>query len=147
MHLAFLSMVSIVVVLSGCTPHSYRSFPEKPSNLSGVASPSLGSAIRVGSEPTFSASGSSDTSDLERLALLWQKRTQEHNAVDYPIGPGDLLEVNVAAIAELNNRPVRVSGEGTITLPFVGVMQASGLSEEELRKEIHHRLEQYMHRP
>src|SRR5207247_4810850 len=42
---------------------------------------------------------------------------------------------------------VRISGEGTIALPFIGVVQASGLTEEGLRAEIHQRLKDYMYDP
>src|SRR5262249_7854995 len=47
----------------------------------------------------------------------------------------------------LNTRTARVSGEGTVTLPFVGVVQANGLTEEQLRTAILHRLERYMYTP
>ena len=66
---------------------------------------------------------------------------------DYPIGPGDVLEIAVPAMEEINGRQVRVSGEGTITLPLIGVMQAAGLTETEIREKIRHQLETYMHTP
>ncbi|MGE0822310.1 MAG: polysaccharide biosynthesis/export family protein [Candidatus Binatia bacterium] len=85
--------------------------------------------------------------DRDRLARLWQTRMQQHGSVDYPIGPGDLLEVNVAAVDELKDLSLRVSGEGTIALPFAGIIQASGLTEKELQVEIYNRLEKYMYNP
>jgi polysaccharide export outer membrane protein len=48
---------------------------------------------------------------------------------------------------EIQVRVVRVSGEGTISLPLVGVVQAAGLPEEELRETIRRQLEKYMHNP
>jgi polysaccharide export outer membrane protein len=88
-----------------------------------------------------------EKADLERLADLWQKRAGESSTSDYPIGPGDVLEISAPAIEELSNRVVRISGEGTISLPFIGVVRAAGLSEAELREEIRRRLEAYMYRP
>lgn len=90
---------------------------------------------------------SQEKTDLERLADLWQKRARESSHADYPMGPGDILEISVPAIEELRDRVVRISGEGTIALPFIGVVGAAGLSEAELREEIRRRLEAYMHRP
>ena len=85
--------------------------------------------------------------DVERLAHLWQKRTQEEVIADYPIGPGDVLEVSVPAMEELKSRTVRVLGDGTLSLPFIGQIQAAGLTKEELSRQIHDRLKKYMHNP
>jgi polysaccharide export outer membrane protein len=91
--------------------------------------------------------GGEDFSEQERLAQLWNKRMQEQRVTDYPIGPGDVLELNVSTVDELTNRTVRVSSDGTIALPFIGEVQAAGLTEKQLRSEMHTRLEKYMHSP
>src|SRR3972149_222203 len=75
-----------------------------------------------------------ETSDLEKLAQLWHLRSKERSVSDYPIGPGDILEISVTAIEELRSRVVRVSGDGTISLPFIGKITAAGLTEEELKE-------------
>jgi polysaccharide export outer membrane protein len=85
--------------------------------------------------------------ELERLAHLWQRRTHDSVLADYPLGPGDVLEISVPAIEELKDRTVRVSGEGTITLPFVGVVQVVGMTDKELSAEIRRRLLTYMYHP
>src|SRR5262245_43527796 len=125
--------VVVLIVLTGCSSRGYQPSPEKPSNPSLVASPTVSSATQLKRTSVLSAEENQNASDQERLALLWQKRTQKNSTADYPIGPGDLLEVDIAGVEELKDRTVRVSGEGTITLPFVGIIQASGLTEEELR--------------
>jgi polysaccharide export outer membrane protein len=84
---------------------------------------------------------------MESLALLWHRRTQERFIAENPIGPGDVLEISVPAIEELKTRAVRVSGEGTIFLPFVGHIRAKGLTEEQIREEIRSRLQKYMYDP
>lgn len=49
----------------------------------------------------------------------------------HPLGPEDLLEINVFEVPELN-RTVRISETGTISLPLLGEMQVSGLTAMEL---------------
>src|SRR2546425_8417769 len=81
--------------------------------------------------------------DIQRMALLWHDRTQKKGAAsDYPVGPGDVLEISVPGMEEMKDvTSVRVSGDGMIDLPLVGRVQASGLDEEGLGAEIHRRLE------
>ena len=79
--------------------------------------------------------------DLERLAQLWAKRTQDNSVSDYPIGPGDVIEINVAGVDEIKNISERVTAEETISLPFVGVVNTRGLTDKTLRSEIRRRLE------
>lgn len=72
---------------------------------------------------------------------------------DYPLGPGDTLEISVPGMVELERKfgtghIVRVSREGTISLPFIGTVQASGLTEKTLKAAIRIRLERdYMYDP
>ena len=87
------------------------------------------------------------SSATKRLEELWQKRAQPSGATDYPIGSGDVLEIAVPAIEEISTRTVRVSGDGTIELPFIGVVQAVGFTEQELREAVRNRLKTYMHHP
>src|SRR5262249_52976590 len=88
-----------------------------------------------------------NTQERERLTQLWQRRTKEGVLADHPLGPGDVLELSVPAIDELKDRTVRVSGEGTITLPYVGVVRTAGMTDQELSAEIRRRLGKYMYHP
>lgn len=89
-----------------------------------------------------------DSADRRRLEQLLQQRRREDFASDYPVGPGDVIEVNVAGMEEIRNFSQRVTGEGTISLPFVGVIKAGGLTDKALRAEIRARLEtHYMRDP
>ena len=54
---------------------------------------------------------------------------------DYIIGAEDLIEVSVYELPDMN-KTVRVSGEGLISLPFVGEIKAEGLTQQELEKTI-----------
>ncbi len=83
-----------------------------------------------------------------RLARLSRDRRQETSASDYPVGPGDVIEITVSGMEEIQNLSQRVTGEGTISLPFVGVIRASGMTEKTLTQEIRRRLEsKYMRDP
>ena len=71
----------------------------------------------------------------------------ENTASDYPIGPGDVLEISVPAMEEIKDRDVRVTADGTISLPFIGQLQAEGLTEEELANQLRQRLKEYLRNP
>jgi len=88
-----------------------------------------------------------DNGDVERLVSLWQKRSQEKIGSDFPIGVGDTVEISVPPIEELRSRTVRIGGDGTIALPFVGKLEAAGLTEEELQQKLVERLKTYMYNP
>jgi polysaccharide export outer membrane protein len=66
---------------------------------------------------------------------------------DYKIGPQDLLEITVFEVEKLN-KTVRVSSQGNINLPLLGILKVKGLSADELEKEIQTLLaEKYMQDP
>jgi len=56
-------------------------------------------------------------------------------AKEYKIGPKDLLEIAVFELPELN-QTVRVSEDGTISLPLLGAVKIDGLTKEELEKKL-----------
>jgi len=66
---------------------------------------------------------------------------------DYKIGPEDLLEVSVFEEEKLN-KTVRVSSQGNISLPLLGIMRVKGLTSNEVEKEIRDLLaEKYLNDP
>jgi polysaccharide export outer membrane protein len=73
---------------------------------------------------------------------------RDQGEADYPLGPGDTIEVSVAELKEISNKVVRVSRAGTIALPLVGKVRVVGLTEDGLSEEIRRRLAtEYMHDP
>jgi len=54
---------------------------------------------------------------------------------DYIIGAEDLIDVSVYELPDMD-KTVRVSGEGLISLPFIGEIKAEGLTQQELEKKI-----------
>jgi polysaccharide export outer membrane protein len=104
----------------------------------------------VASQPVHRAIDTSDfaqSDDSRELSALWAKRTGTSASADYPVGPGDVLEINAQYVNELKNKTVRVAGDGTIELPLVGVVQAAGLSEDKLADEIARKLSKFMYDP
>ncbi len=55
--------------------------------------------------------------------------------ISYKIGPGDLIEIKVFDVPELNIT-VRVSGNGLITLPLIGNITAEGLTRSQLENRL-----------
>ena len=66
---------------------------------------------------------------------------------DYKIGPEDLLEISVFEEEKLN-KSVRVSSQGNISIPMLGILMVKGLTANELEKEIRDLLaEKYLQDP
>ena len=66
---------------------------------------------------------------------------------DYRVGPQDLIEITVFQVPDLS-RTVRVNSGGQISLPLIGVVQAGGLTIQDLEKEIGRKLsEKYLQNP
>jgi polysaccharide export outer membrane protein len=55
---------------------------------------------------------------------------------DYKIGPEDLIEISVFEEEKLNKKEVRVSFQGNISLPLLGILRVKDLTANELEKEI-----------
>jgi polysaccharide export outer membrane protein len=83
-----------------------------------------------------------------RLAALWQQRVGEASEADFPIGAGDVLEITVPDLPELEERSVRVGADGNIELPLVGVVSVAGHTEQAVTQLLRQRLEaSVMHDP
>jgi polysaccharide biosynthesis/export protein len=69
------------------------------------------------------------------------------NLTDYVLGPEDVIELKVLQMNELNVT-IRISGDGSITLPFLGSVQVSGLTATEVSDKIAKLLgEQFLQNP
>jgi polysaccharide export outer membrane protein len=78
------------------------------------------------------------------MSVLSAKRTSSQ---DYRIGPDDLIEVNVFEDEKLN-KTVRVSSQGNISLPLIGILRVKGLTGSEMEKEVRDLLaEKYLQDP
>ena len=79
------------------------------------------------------------------LEALWNARRA--NANDFAIGPGDVLDIQVTDVKELEDRMVRVDGKGDIDLPLLGSLHVAGLSEHELDSLLVSKLGDYLYHP
>jgi polysaccharide biosynthesis/export protein len=131
---AFMSILLFLFFL-GCATHTSQEHK------------SVASAPQTSNVPFSSASLPGEKSDLDKLISLWRARSQKTPSSDYPVGVGDVVEISIPAIKEFRAQTVRISGDGTIFLPFVGKLEAAGLTEEELQQKLVDRLKQYMYDP
>jgi polysaccharide export outer membrane protein len=148
-----ISIVVFAVALLGCTPTRPTGITQPVGitaqvNLgSPIVSPNTG-LISPNNAGGGTLIASNETSDTEILSKLWRERTREATLADYPLGPGDVLEISVPNLDEIQTFSARITGDGTITLPLVGMIQAGNLTEGQLRDEIRGRLEaKYMNDP
>lgn len=87
------------------------------------------------------------TAEFAKLEALAAERTNMSTAETYRVGPGDLLEISVFDIPELNLKE-RVTTSGYVQLPLIGAVKATGRSEAELASDIAERLEKdYLRNP
>jgi len=129
----FLIFAGFFIALAGCSSTASNKTEWEQSNSDKFANLSNVSAT--------------DDNDAKRLAQLWQQRRQDGEP-DYPIGPGDVVEISVPGMEEIKDLFVRVSGEGMISVPFAGVINVTGMTDKTLKEEIRKRLEEkYMRNP
>jgi len=93
------------------------------------------------------SSGDANLSDTDRLERLRVERENDTFADKLAIGPGDLVEVTVPRVPELNRFRVRVSEDNTISVPLAGVLPVGGMTEAELRRALYKRLAKPMKDP
>jgi protein involved in polysaccharide export with SLBB domain len=80
------------------------------------------------------------------IVALWRQRV-DSPVRDLPVGPGDVIDISVPEIDELQHQKVRVSPEGTIQLPLVGTVEVAGLGESALHNALVQKLKVYMKNP
>lgn len=83
----------------------------------------------------------------DAIAQLWSARTSGLGGSDYPIGPGDLIKISVVGVQQLEDQEVRVSGDGRITMPFVGSFPVTDMTQDELLHTITDKLKVYIKDP
>jgi len=69
------------------------------------------------------------------MAAAFAQQQNEAFVNEYKIGAKDLLEITVFELPDLN-QTVRVSEDGSITLPLLGKVAIAGLTKEELEKKL-----------
>ncbi len=63
------------------------------------------------------------------------------------LGAGDQLLISVADLDEVKDRTVRIAEDGTVDLPLIGSVRASGISLPALRSELAAKFAKYVVNP
>lgn len=82
----------------------------------------------------------------KRLDELWHER-RSGTAGGFPIGPGDVVEVAVPGLPEIEKHIARVTADGFVSIPLLGPVKAGGRTESELEIELVRKLEEIMYDP
>ena len=90
---------------------------------------------------------SSQVKEMNEKLMMSAYASRSGSQRDYKIGPDDLIEITVFEDEKLN-KTVRVSTQGNISLPLLGILKVKSLTASELEKEIRDLLtEKYMKDP
>lgn len=81
------------------------------------------------------------------LLLCFQAPPPTPTPDTYTLGPGDQIIIRVSDVEEIDNKAVPIDVKGSINLPHVGRIQASGLTTEQLEAAIGQRLKKYLVQP
>ena len=76
----------------------------------------------------------SDSPDKKNEQLEWL-RLKAKAQMDYMLGPGDTIHIEVLNVTELN-KDIQINQDGTISLPFIGSVRVEGLTAYELQKKL-----------
>lgn len=143
-----------LITLVGCAPSARSPYAGTPLATVGTMAPAGAVMLTPSAEMMTQSPGKmtvtspDESNDMTTLTQLWEKRTRESSLEDYPLGAGDVLEISVPSLDEIQTFSARITGDGTITLPLVGLVHAAQLTEGQLRDEIRRRLEaKYMKDP
>lgn len=100
--------------------------------LAGTARLSGQNLERIGPVPSTATSGTRTQQAAPAARTNPSAPATSEAASDYLIGPEDVLQITVFDVPDLN-QTVRVANDGTIGLPLLGRIQASGLTSDQLR--------------
>jgi len=76
---------------------------------------------------------------------VWKAR--QESTGEFMLGPGDVLQISSTTVNELKDRVVRLDANGNISLPLVGDLKLSGLTEKEAKELIEKKLGDFMYHP
>jgi protein involved in polysaccharide export with SLBB domain len=132
------AIFAITILLSACAAPS-DSTARAPTRDDAVSSAAAAPSAPVADD------GVAENADSSRLALMWRERNGK--LADFPIGPGDLLEISVPGIDQLRDRAARVGGDGHIYLPLAGDLPVAGETEKAIRGQVNQRMNKYLYHP
>jgi len=90
-------------------------------------------------------------SNAGALENLWKVRVVDRSvdasSTRFTLGPGDVLRISMPQFPQLKDRTVRVSEQGTISLPLVGEISVNGMTQQDLLSDLSNRARKYMYHP
>lgn len=90
-------------------------------------------------------------SNANALENLWKVRVIDRStdapSTGFTLGPGDLLRISVPQIPQLKDRTFRVSEQGTISLPLLGQISVSGMTQQDFINDLSNRTRKYVYHP
>lgn len=90
-------------------------------------------------------------SNSDALENLWKVRVVDKSAdtssAGFILGPGDLLRISVPQIPQLKDRTLRVTEQGTLSLPLLGVVNVNGMTQQDLLVDLTNRARKYIYHP
>jgi polysaccharide export outer membrane protein len=81
------------------------------------------------------------------LSLLVEAPPPPPTPDTYTLGPGDQIVIRVPDLEEIDNKAVPIDLKGSVNIPEVGRIQASGLTTEQLEGVIAEHLKRYLVKP
>ena len=102
----------------------------------------------TGPAPTASSApaGQAQSEEAAIKEALEQVKVQSQSKTDYKIGGTDLIEIKTYQQPDLD-RKIRVSQNGTVSLPLVGLVKVGGLSLNEAEAAISDKLKDFVINP
>ncbi len=87
------------------------------------------------------------TESLNRqITTVSEQFTARANQSEYPLGPGDVIDIAVFQVHELT-KTVRINGRGSVILPLLGELELAGLTAQAAELLLAERLTEFMHDP
>jgi polysaccharide biosynthesis/export protein len=65
----------------------------------------------------------------------------------YLLGPDDQLDISGPELTDLNNKPVRIDGQGDIAVPLAGSVHVAGLTVQQTQQQLDKVLSKYIRNP
>ena len=103
--------------------------------ISCASAPPRKQEIIISGIPAKEIESSTQVKEMNEKILMSLLSSKRDLYRDYKIGPEDLLEVSVFEDEKMS-KTVRVSSQGNINLPLLGVVRVKSLTASELEKEI-----------
>ncbi len=115
------------------------------SQASGCVAGAAGNDANV--SPDSVAANGATSANGGNIEQIRDERAHDAFTPDFAIGPGDVLDISVPDVPEINSRVERVSAQNTIDLPVAGDVRVGGLTEDQAREAIRNALSKLVKDP